>query len=299
MIKQNLGEEKYWLALARAPRLEPINFIRLLNHFGSPRRLFEAGQRQWRTLNIKANWLNYLQNPNWYAVENDMLWLAQPGNHLLTLDNPNYPPLLREIYDPPPVLFVQGDCAILKSPQLAIVGTHQASREGCETALELARCLSNRGLTITNGLELGIEAASHWGALAGSSKTIAVAVRGLDQIYPLQHYDLAHKIAQVGAHVSEFPPGTPVKREHFSLRSRIISGLSLGTLIIEAPAHSRVFSMVNCAIEQGREVFAVPGSIHNPLVKGSHQLIKEGAKLVESSQDILEELYSYRHYSCP
>jgi DNA processing protein len=285
--------EEYWLALARAPSLRPTHFIYLINRFGGPRGVFEAGRWEWRALSLKRDLLKYLQNPNWHAVENDMHWLTQPGNHLLTLDHPDYPVLLREIHQPPPLLFVQGDCALLKTKQLAIVGTRYSSREGERTAREFAECLSHLGFTITSGMAYGIDGASHWGALAGTGKTIAVAGRGLDQIYPTKHHELAHRIMQTGAIISEFPPGTPVKREHFSRRSRIISGLSLGTLVIEAPRYSTALHTVYFALEQGREVFAIPGSIHSPLVKGSHKLIKEGAKLVETPEDILEELQIY------
>ncbi|MEK8018853.1 MAG: DNA-processing protein DprA [Candidatus Parabeggiatoa sp.] len=294
-MKQNLGEE-YWLALARAPGIGPINFGHLLNHFGSPRGLFEAGHREWRTLRLRTDLRRYLQKPNWLAVEKDMSWLAQAGHHLVTLEHPNYPPLLREIYQPPPLLFVEGNCAILTTLQLAIVGTRRASREGIQTAQTFAQQLSHHGLTITSGMAYGIEGASLWGSLLGSGKTIAVAARGLDRTYPSGHQELAYSIAQTGALVSEFPPGTPVKRAHFLRRSRIVSGLTLGTLVVEAPAHSSALYTVRFAAEQGREVFAIPSSIHNPLAKGCHQLIKEGAKLVETVDDIFEELQIYRSF---
>jgi DNA processing protein len=287
--------EKYWLALVHAPNLRPALFIQLLNHFGSPRDIFEAGYWEWRTINLKKDLLKYLQKPNWLAVENDIRWLAQSGNHLLTLEHPDYPPFLREIHQPPLLLFVQGDYTLLKSKQLAIVGTRRASDEGKKTAIEFAQYLSHYGFTITSGLAQGIEGASHWGALAVGGKTIAVAGRGLDQIYPKEQHTLAHLIRETGALVSEFPPGIPtqVKREHFLRCSRIVSGLSLGTLIIDAPKYSNSLNTAYFALEQGREVFAIPGSIHNPLVKGCHKLIKQGAKLVETTEDILKELQIY------
>jgi DNA processing protein len=288
-LKQN-GCEEYWLAFAHAPR--PVNH--LLNHFGSPRDVFEAGYREWQTLGIKRDLLNYLRNPNWAAVEKDMQWLAQPGNYLLTLYHPVYPRLLREIYDPPLLLFVQGDCAILSNQQISIVGTRNGSAEGIKTALTFAEALSYQGFIITSGMATyGIEGASLWGALAGTGKVIAVSAQGLDKVYPTQYNDLVDKIVERGALVSEFPPGTPVRRKNFLQRSRIVSGLSLGTLVIEAPKRSTALHTVRFALEQGREVFAIPGSIHNPLVKGCHQLIKEGAKLVETIDDILEELQIY------
>ncbi len=291
-MSQDLGEE-YWLALIRAPYMGPINFKQLINHFGNPRNVFEAGLLEWQALNISGKLLNYLRNPNWYAVEKDLHWLTQPNRYLLTLSHPNYPPLLREIYDPPPLLFVYGDYTILESAQLAIVGTRYPSREGEKTAQEFAKNLVQQGFIITGGMAFGIEAACHWGALAGEGKNIAVSGCGLAQIYPTQHRYLAHKIIERGALISEFPPDTPVRRNHFLQRNRIISGLSLGTLFIEIPKYSSAFQMVHCATEQGREVFVVPGSIHNPLVKGCHRLIKEGAKLVETATDISEYLQSY------
>jgi DNA processing protein len=288
-----LNAEKYWLALVRAPRLKPINFLYLLNHFGSPHAVFEAAPAEWQALKLSADLTNYLQNPNWYLVEKDIQWLAQQNHHLLTLHDPNYPPLLREIYDPPPLLFVQGDYSLLSSRQLAIVGTRRSSDEGKQIAWKFAQALSHQGFSITSGMALGIDGASHWGALTATGKTIAVVGQGLNKIYPPQHHKLAEKIIQTGAIVSEFPPDTPIKRENFLRRNRIISGLSLGTLLIETPERSGALSTARSAIEQGREVFAVPSSIHNPLAKGCHQMIKDGAKLVEKLEDIIEELPNY------
>jgi DNA processing protein len=292
-LNQNHSEQ-YWLALAHAPDHISINdMIHLLNNFESPRHVFEANRRDWQTLNIKRKLLDYLQNPDWHAVKSDMYWLAQPNHYLLTLHHPNYPWRLREIHQPPLVLFVRGDYTLLNSLQLAIIGTRRASHEGMQIAQTLAEQLSHQGLTITSGMAYGIEGASHVGALAATGKTIAVTGCGLAQVYPPAHRELGDKIAETGALVSEFPPGTQVKREHFLRRSRIISGLSLGTLVIEAPIYSSSLKTVHFALEQGREVFAVPGSIHNPLAKGCHQLIKQGAKLVETTEDILDELKIY------
>ncbi len=293
-MKPKNTEEDYWLALMRAPGVGPVKFAHLVKHFGSPRDVFEAEQLEWHALNLKKELLNYLQNPDWYAVEKDIEWLAQPGHYLLTQHHPDYPPLLREIDSPPPLLFVHGDCALLSSKQLAMVGTRKPTPEGERTAREFAEYLSHQGLTITSGMAYGIDGASHWGALAGSGKTIAVAGTGLDRVYPAKHRELAHKIAQTGALVSELPPDTPVQRSHFPIRSRIVSGLSLGTLVIEAPKNSGALYTARHAQKQGRETFAIPGSIHNPLTKGCHKLIKEGAKLVEKAADILEELRIYR-----
>jgi DNA processing protein len=290
-------EEEYWLALRRAPSVGAVKFMRLITHFGNPRNVFEASQSEWNALKLNEKLCNYLQAPDWYAVEKELKWLAQPNNHLLTFIHPDYPPLLREIADPPPILFVHGDNTLLSSQQIAIVGTRKPTNEGAQTAREFAEYLSHQGITITSGMALGIDGASHWGALAASGKTIAVAGTGLDRIYPSQHRELAYKIGETGALVSEWPLDVTIRRSHFPIRSRVVSGLCLGTLVIEAPEHSGALYAAQHTIKQGRELFAIPGSIHNPLVKGCHQLIKKGAKLVESAADILEELQIHRHFT--
>ncbi len=289
-LKSQNTEEEYWLALVRAPGVGPVKFAALLKHFEKPRKLFEADPSEWDARKIKDRLRNYLQNPDWHAVEKDIQWLAQPNHHLLTLHHPDYPPLLREIHNAPPVLFIHGDSALLSTKQLAIVGTRNPSEYGEKTAREFAEYLSHQGFTITSGMALGIDGASHWGALAATGKTIAVAGTGLDRIYPPQHRELAYRIAETGALVSEFLPGTPVRRDNFPLRNRIVSALSLATLVIEAPERSGALYTAKNATKQGRELFVIPGSIYNPLMKGSHQLIKDGAKLVETAAEILEKL---------
>jgi DNA processing protein len=296
-LKPEINEQEYWLALMRAPGLGPVKFMQLVKHFGNPREVFEADQAEWEALNLTEELINYLIAPDWKAVEKDQQWLEQPGNYLLIINDPDYPAQLRAIDSPPPILFVCGDCALLSSKQLAIVGTRRPSREGEQTANEFAEYLSHQGITITSGMALGIDGASHWGALAGSGKTIAVAGTGLSRVYPAKHRQLAHQIVQTGAIVSELPPDTPVRSYHFPIRSRIVSGLSLGTLVVEAPVKSGALYTARHAQKQGREVFAIPGSIHNPLTKGCHLLIKEGAKLVETAVDILEELQNSHIYT--
>ena len=234
--------------------------------------------------------LEYLSAPNWRGVEQDLAWLEQSGNHLLALGDPRYPPLLRQIPYPPPLLFVHGDPDCLRLPQLAIVGTRNPTPLGRETAQRFAAHLAEFGLLITSGLALGIDAAAHQGALAGGGRTIAVMGTSLDRVYPAQHRDLAHAIAERGALVSELSTGTPPAAENFPRRNRLISGLGLGVLVVEAAAQSGSLITARLANEQGREVFAIPGSIHNPLAKGCHALIRQGAKLVETASDILEEL---------
>lgn len=282
----------YWLALLRAPGVGPITFMALLDHYATPRAIFEATQEQVASSGIRgaAALAAYLRKPDWAAVEKDLAWGELPGNHILALHDPAYPAQLREIADPPPLLFVHGNPAVLTTPQLALVGSRNPSAAGRDLAHDFARHLCGAGLTVTSGLALGIDAASHQGALDGEGLTIAVTGTGLDRVYPARHRDLAHRIAQRGALVSEFVPGTPPLAEHFPRRNRIISGLSLGTLVVEAALASGSLITARLAAEQGREVFAIPSSIHNPLARGCHALIRSGAKLVENVQDILEEL---------
>lgn len=281
----------YWLALYRAPGVGPATFQALLARFGAPRTVCEAGAGALAACGLLAKpALDYLRAPDWAAVERDLAWLEQPGHHVLCLHDPRYPTLLREIADPPPLLFVHGDPAVLSTLQLAMVGSRNPTPAGRETAQAFAYHLAATGLTVTSGLALGIDAASHRGALEAGGYTIAVAGTGLDRVYPARHRELAHQIAARGALVSEFAVGTPALPDHFPRRNRIISGLALGTLVVEAAPRSGSLITARTATEQGREVFAIPGSIHNPLAHGCHALIRQGAKLVETAQDILEEL---------
>jgi len=299
--KYHTREEEYWLALIRAPKVGPITFLRFIDYFGSPRNVFEADRTTWHEVGIKNELLDYLQNPDWSAVEKDLEWLSQADNHLLTLEHPGYPPRLREIHDPPPILFVRGNYKLLTSTQVALVGTREPSPSGESIAADLAKRLVGAGFTITSGMALGIDAASHRATLAEAGHTIAVLGTGVDRVYPRQHYELAHEISEKGALVSEFLLGMSAKAAHFPRRNRVISGLSLGTVVVEASLSSGALITAHQAIEQGREVFAIPGSIYSPWSKGCHKLIKEGAKLIETADDIIEELIAYisplAHYS--
>ncbi len=220
-------------------------------------------------------------------------WLDRPDAHLLTPADAGYPALLREIASPPTQLFVRGNVDVLSLPQLAIVGSRNATPAGAETAHSFASHLAARGFCITSGLAEGIDAAAHRGALAARGQTLAVCGTGPDIVYPRQHESLAAEIvAAGGAIVSEFAPGTPVLRANFPRRNRLISGLSIGTLVVEASVRSGALITARHAMEQGREVFAIPGSIHNPVARGCHRLIRNGAKLVETATDIVEELSS-------
>lgn len=279
------------MALLRAPGIGPARFVKLVSNFGSPGAVFAAHRRDWEAVGLVGPTLDYLGAPDWEQVERDMAWLADSHNHMLCLGEPPYPPLLRQIPAPPPILFVRGNPDCLSAHQIAIVGTRNPTVAGRENALQFAAHLANAGLVITSGLALGIDAEAHRGALLQQGCTIAVMGTGLDRIYPARHRELAHEICeQSGALVSELPPGTNALPEHFPRRNRIISGLSLGALIIEASLRSGSLITARLAAEQGREVFAIPGSIHNPMAKGCHRLIRQGAKLVENATDILEEL---------
>lgn len=224
------------------------------------------------------------------AVQADLRWIESSGAHLVPCTSPAYPPMLARTAGAPPVLYVLGDIEVLSMPQLAMVGSRNPTAGGRATAKEFAAYFAQAGLTITSGLALGIDAASHEGALTAGGFTVGVCACGLDEIYPREHTELAARIRQHGALVSEFPPRTKPLRALFPQRNRIISGLSLGTLVVEAARRSGSLITARHALEQGREVFAIPGSIHNPLARGCHKLIRDGAKLVESAADVLSEL---------
>jgi len=285
----------YWLALYRTPGIGNQTFLSLLDTFGSPKAIFEQLKNLKSVVKLPQKSLDYLLNPPWDDIQKDLDWQQPPLKHIITLQHPDYPPLLKEIASPPPLLFVYGEKNILSLAQIAIVGSRNPTQSGKRSATEFAKHLSHGGLLITSGLALGIDAAAHRGTLSANNATIAVTGTGLNHIYPARHEQLAHQIVeQGGALVSEFLPNTPAKRENFPRRNRLISGLSLGTLVIEAAKHSGSLITARIAAEQGREVFAIPGSIHNPLSKGCHALIRQGAKLVESVDDIFEELNQLR-----
>jgi len=284
-------ELNYWLALLRAPGVGPITFHKLTEIFPQLSDLFAVAPQELAELKISPALIAYLQKPAWQAVANDLAWAQQAGNFILTIKDPHYPTWLQETAGAPSILFVRGKVQALQNRQIALVGSRNPSKQGLETAFAFAQQLAKAGLTITSGLALGIDAASHRGALAAGGTTIAVMGTGLDQIYPARHQELAEQIvAAGGALVSEFPPGTAPKAENFPRRNRIINGLSVGVLVIEAALRSGSLITAKYALEQGREVFAVPGSIHNPLARGCHALLRQGAKLVESTEDVLEEL---------
>lgn len=281
---------RYWLGLYRAPGIGPASFEKILQHTGTPEQAFSGKRNLLDSLGLKPETINYLSAPDWDMVDRDLRWLEQENNFVFKKSDPEYPALLREIHGAPPLLFVHGDPDSLQSLQLAMVGSRNPTPSGARTAYDFAHHLASSGITITSGLALGVDAASHQGALEANGKTIAVTGTGLDRIYPARNRDLAHQVAESGALASEFPPGTGPKPDHFPRRNRIISGLSMGTLVVEAALQSGSLITARHATDQGREVFAIPGSIHNPLARGCHKLIQQGAKLVETADDILAEL---------
>ncbi len=283
---------KFWLALVRTSGIGSRTFLHLLDEH-DPENIFSLSHASLSKLGLKNSIIDAIKAPDWEIIESDLAWLKKDGNHAITLHDNLYPELLKQIDDPPPVLFVRGNPSILSSPQIAIVGSRNPSALGQQTAIDFALNLARQGLTITSGLALGIDAASHQGALQADGLTIAVAGTGLDRIYPARNKDLANRILEQGAIVSELPPGTPAKTHHFPRRNRIISGMSMGLLVVEAARQSGSLITARLALESNREVFAIPGSIHNPLARGCNALIKEGAKLVENLQDIFDELNFY------
>lgn len=283
-------EQAAALALLRMPGIGPITFQRLVAHFGSCDGVLYAGEPEWVRAGLPPAIRALLRTPNWPLVETDLRWLEQPGHHLLRLGEPAYPALLATLADAPPLLFVRGDPEVLIQPALAVVGSRNPTTGGRRLASRFAADLTRCGLVVVSGLAVGIDAAAHRGALEAGGLSVAVCGTGLDAIYPRTHAALAEQLIAEGALVSEWPPGTPALPAHFPRRNRIISALSLGTLVVEAAPRSGSLITARLAAEQGREVFAVPGSIDNPLARGCHALIRQGAKLVESVADILEEL---------
>jgi DNA processing protein len=285
---------KYWLAIVRTPGIGSQTLARLLTQLDIEQ-VFSASRATLSALGLSDKIIQALQVPNWALIETDLDWLNQTQNYAITLEDVNYPPQLKEISSPPPVLFVKGQIEILGQAQIAMVGSRNPSTQGAKIATEFAQALAQAGFVITSGMALGIDAASHQGALNVNRPTIAVAGTGLDRVYPACHKQLATQIVEVGALVSEFPPGTSAKASHFPRRNRIISGLCQGLLVVEAAQQSGSLITARLALEENREVFAIPGSIHNPLARGCNALIRQGAKLVETVEDIFEELGQYNH----
>ncbi|KVN56110.1 DNA-processing protein DprA [Burkholderia sp. BCCIQ04A] len=281
-----------WLQLAHAPGLPPAVLQILLAAFGSPAALLRASHEAIAAVAspaaaqaVRASERDDLDT----RTDAALAWLDGPGNVLVTLSDPAYPPRLRDLHDPPPLLYVKGRLDLLHARGLAMVGSRHATPQGLADATLFARGLSDAGLTIVSGLALGIDSAAHRGGLDGRSGTVAVIATGADLVYPARHRALAHEIATHGAIVSEWPLGTPARAAHFPQRNRLIAALALGVLVVEAAPRSGSLITARLANELGRDVFAMPGSIHAPLAQGCHALIRDGAKLTAAPFDVLEE----------
>ena len=279
-----------WIELSLVPGLGGRSLRSLLSVFGLPRHVFEASAAALARAVPDALARAILERDRGAAVERALAWASAPRHAVLTLADAAYPRQLLEIGDPPALLYVRGDPVYLSSTSLAIVGSRNATPQGVANARAFARSLSSAGIVVVSGLALGIDSAAHRGGLEGEAGTIAVLGTGADVVYPRSNQALAEEIVARGALVSEFALGTPPLQANFPRRNRLISGLSRGCLVVEAAYPSGSMITARLAAEQGRDVFAIPGSIHSPLSKGCHALIKQGAKLVESAQDVLDEL---------
>jgi DNA processing protein len=289
MHKDEMNELRAWMIALRTPGLGPGGLRERLDAAGGEiQGVLTRLRRDVGPLGAPAR--VWLHQPDEQRLEADLTWLAADGHRLLRCTDEDFPPQLENISQPPAALFVVGDASLLLYPQVAIIGARNASASGLAHARAFARSLAQAGFAITSGMADGIDGAAHAAALDDAAPTLAVVGTGPDRVYPRKHHALARRIAENGVLISEFPPGTAARADHFPRRNRIISGLSLGTLVIEAGLRSGSLITARLAAEQGREVFALPGSIHNPLARGCHRLIRDGARLVESASEIVETL---------
>jgi DNA processing protein len=296
-----------WIRLEQTSGVGPETARKLLGEFGLPNNIFSAHLASLQKVvseRVARALLAPLSDQTQVLIEKTLAWAEHPGNHVLTLADPKYPEALLNTIDPPLMLYVKGRIELLMNTSLAIVGSRNATAQGVSNAEKFSEVMSEAGLTIVSGMALGIDTAAHQGSLRSihqnnAGSTIAVIGTGADIVYPARNRTLAHRIAEAGCIVSEYPLGMPAIAANFPRRNRIISGLARGVLVVEAAAQSGSLITARMALDQGREVFAIPGSIHSPLSKGCHQLIKQGAKLVESAQDILEELGQVHRPSSP
>ncbi len=263
---------------------------RLLDSHGNAVAALRAGARDWASHGLDAAICGAMRNPDPALLARGTAWLETPGSQLISWRQADYPPLLRRIPSPPPILFVAGDPGLLWRPSVAIVGSRAATAGGCTNAAQFADALSRNGLCIASGMAAGIDAAAHEATLQAQGATVAVLGTGPDIAYPVRHRPLLDRITALGCVVSEHMPGTRPLRQYFPSRNRILAGLSLGTVVIEAAERSGALITARLAAEVGREVFALPGSIHNPMARGCHRLIREGAQLVESPDEVLDVL---------
>lgn len=286
-----------WLTLALTPGLGASAIRRLLKEFGLPEDVLAA----------KSSALERFAPPEVLrgldaadtqgAVARSLEWVGSPGCHIIPISDPAYPRLLYEIADPPTLLFARGALELANRPALSVVGSRNATPQGIANAESFGRAFSAAGITVVSGLALGVDAAAHRGGLAGKGSTIAVLGTGVDVAYPARNAALTEEIAEHGLLLSEFALGTQPIAHHFPRRNRLISGIARGVLVVEAAVASGSLITARLALEQGRDVFAIPGSIHSPLSKGCHALIKSGAKLVDCVEDVLSELGGWQHAS--
>lgn len=295
MTTQDTTDElMYWMAVNQCGGFSQSSWQKHFGDLTAKQVLTDKARIEHSTLS--ANLKNFLRQPDWQQIDNELKWAESHNNHIITYFDDKYPHLLRQIVSAPLTLYVQGEPKHLANPQIAMVGSRNASINAIQTAKRFAYALAKAGLTITSGMALGIDGASHEGCLAANGKTIAVLGTGLNVIYPRQNQKLASKIIENGAIVSEYPLNMPIKRQNFPKRNRLISGLSFATLVVEASLRSGSLITAKMALEQNREVLAIPGSIHNPGSKGCHQLLKQGAVLIESIEDILQTVVHFAEF---
>lgn len=294
----NRDEIAAYLTLNLCPGIGPVKFRQITEAENfSFSDLFKRSSTELSAIGLNRQQVVSLKNPDQPCIDQALDWQASDSSHhIIVIDDPNYPEILKEIRDAPPILYGLGNIELLNSPQIAIVGSRNCTPGGASSAEEFAAYLARAGLTITSGMALGIDKHAHQGALKSTGNTIAVIGTGIDRIYPSRNKELAYQIAEKGLIVSEFPIGAAPSSENFPRRNRVISGLSVATLVVEATRKSGSLITARSSIEQGREVFAIPGSIHNPQVKGCHKLIRQGAKLVDQASDIIDDIGSLLGY---
>ena len=281
-----------WLTVLQSAAPPPSQrFAALISQHAAATEVVDLPRAELLAAGLSERHVDRLKTPDRRRADQWRRWLERPGRRLITRESSDYPSMLKELPDPPLALWAEGARSdLLNSPQLAMVGSRKPTANGRETALRFSRYLSERGLTIVSGLATGIDGASHRGGLQGCGSTVAVLGSGPDVLFPRSHERLSAEIIARGLIVSEYPPGTPPLAAHFPQRNRIIAGMSVGTLVVEAARRSGSLITARLAGNYGREVFAIPGSIHNPMARGCHRLIRDGAKLVEDAADVLVEL---------
>ena len=281
---------EYYLALKSIPGIGSKTAQKLIDYFGEVKAIFNASLDDFKDIKLNSKLANSIVNFDFDSLDNIIQWKDKLNHHIISLESPLYPSLLKQIHSPPTVLFASGNIELLHTPQIAIVGSRSPSVSGINNTQSFCDALTSQGITVTSGLASGIDGEAHRATLKAGGNTIAVCGTGLNRVYPAHHRELAHAIAEKGLLLSEYMPDDGHSPGNFPQRNRIIAGLSLGTLVIEAAEKSGTLITARHAMEEGREVFAIPGSIHNPLSKGCHKLIKQGAKLTESLEDIIEDL---------